>query len=202
MNLERHADTIPSMGSAAIGPWLRRWASECSTNIVEVGSWLGAGTAQLALGARMSGASIHVYDQWQANAREVRSAGLSGVELQEGQDTLPLVRDFLKPFKADITFHKGDIHQATWTGNPIGMYIDDAAKRPRAFHHVLKTFAPSWEDGCILVLMDFWYFESAGWRYRPQWLWSWLKRGRLEPLGDRFPGVSARAFRYDASRTS
>jgi hypothetical protein len=195
MDLERHARSLPSMGGTEIGPWLRRWASECSTNIVEVGSWLGAGTAQLALGARESGASIHVYDKWQATGPEVGKAGRVGLDLHEGQDTLPLVREHLAPFDVDITFHKGDVRKATWPGGPIGLYVDDAAKQPRTFRHIASTFGPHWEDGCVVVLMDYWFFETAGFRYRSQQLWAFWNRGRLERLEDRIGGTSAAAFR-------
>src|SRR5690606_12370375 len=50
--LERLADEFPSMGGKKIGPFLRKLAraAPSHTAIVEVGSWLGAGTAQLAIG--------------------------------------------------------------------------------------------------------------------------------------------------------
>jgi predicted O-methyltransferase YrrM len=52
--LELLASRIPSMGGTEIGAQLRRAArlAPANTAIVEVGSWLGAGTAQLALGVR------------------------------------------------------------------------------------------------------------------------------------------------------
>jgi hypothetical protein len=183
------------MGGTEVGPWLRRWASECSTSIVEVGSWLGAGTAQLALGARESGASIHVYDNWRATEEEVEKARRAGVELRRGQDTLPLVRANLELFDVDITFHQGDIRRSAWPGGPIGLYVDDAAKQPRTFRHVVSTFAPHWQDGCVVVLMDYWYFRKGGFRYRSQQVWAWWNRARLERLEDRIAGTSAAAFR-------
>ena len=51
-SLAEIADRIPSMGGMEIGPALREFARAAGPNkaIVEVGCWLGAGTAQLALG--------------------------------------------------------------------------------------------------------------------------------------------------------
>ena len=52
------------------------------TSIVEVGTWLGAGTAQLALGirerARPSEVALHCYDRWQANRSEITKAAGCG----------------------------------------------------------------------------------------------------------------------------
>ena len=54
MELNGIADQIPSMGGNEIGSVLRDLARQApaDTSIVEVGAWLGAGTAQLALGVR------------------------------------------------------------------------------------------------------------------------------------------------------
>ena len=52
--LHELAEKIPSMGGTEIGALLREAARNAPSNtaIVEVGCWLGAGTAQLALGIR------------------------------------------------------------------------------------------------------------------------------------------------------
>ena len=68
MDLYAMANRIPSMGGREIGPVLRNLArhAPAGTSIVEVGTWLGAGTAQLALGirerARPSEVALHCYD--------------------------------------------------------------------------------------------------------------------------------------------
>ena len=51
VDLNDIADGIPSMGGRRFGSLLRRLACDAlsGTSIVEVGCWLGAGTAQLAL---------------------------------------------------------------------------------------------------------------------------------------------------------
>jgi hypothetical protein len=168
--LERLAADFPSMGGKEIGPFLRRLAREAPSNtaIVEVGSWLGAGTAQLALGVRERGAdqsvTIHTYDRWIATKPEIEKA-LRKADLQfsAGQDTLRWVMDSLNPFGVNIRFVKGDITAVGWPGEPISVYVDDAAKAPTRFFHVLRTFGPSWIPGTtILVLMDFHYWEKTG----------------------------------------
>lgn len=166
MNLEEHIKSIPSMGGYQIASYLKeavRTIQEGRT-IVEVGCWLGAGTAQLAMEVSESNKNIeiHCYDQWEASETEVEKAQrLTGLSLKAGQDTLPVVKEFLSPFEVNIHYHKGDILKAKWIGNPIGLYIDDAAKRPKAFEYVLKTFGPYWIPGeTIIVLMDYHYWKK------------------------------------------
>ncbi len=152
-----------------MGPLLRRVArsAPADTSIVEVGCWLGAGTAQLALGIRVRQSAgrvrLHCYDRWQANVAEVEKAAHWGVVLSTGQDTLPHTRRTLEPFEVPVEFHKGDIADARWEGGPISVYVDDASKKWQTFHHVLLTFGPHWIPGeTVVVLMDYNIWKSTG----------------------------------------
>jgi hypothetical protein len=168
--LERRAASFPSMGGAEIGPFLRSLARDAppKTAIVEVGCWLGAGTAQLALGLRDRGVEqtvkLHTYDRWTASPSEAEKAmKKAGIILSEGYDTLPLVKEALRPFGVGIKFHKGDIADIRWKSGPISVYIDDASKKPVRFHHVLRTFGPSWVPNVTtIVLMDYHFWEKSG----------------------------------------
>jgi hypothetical protein len=168
--LEQRAARFPSMGSKEIGSFLRKLAREAPVNtaIVEVGSWLGAGTAQLALGIRDRGADrsvkIYSYDRWKASAGEVEKASRKAdLHFSVGDNTLPWVMDALKPFGVAIEFVRGDIAAIEWAGGPISVYVDDASKAPSRFDHVLRTFGPSWIPGVtILVMMDYHYWEKSG----------------------------------------
>lgn len=162
MQLEERADRIPSMGGRKISHVLREVAVEAATNtaIVEVGCWLGAGTAQLALGTRdredPDSVVLHCYDRWTASPTEVKKAAQVGVAIEEGADTLPFVKEALAPFGVQIQFHKGDLFNATWEDRPISVFVDDASKLPRLFHHALFTFGPHWIPGeTVVVFMDF-----------------------------------------------
>ena len=168
--LEERAALFPSMGGKEIGPFLRGLArnAPASTAIVEVGSWLGAGTAQLALGLRERGAeqsvTIHSYDRWIATKPEIeKAAQKANLRFSPNQDTLPWVMQALQPFGVGIKFVKGDIAVVDWAGGPISVYVDDAAKVPARFFHVLRTFGSWWVPGVtVLVLMDFHYWEKTG----------------------------------------
>ena len=112
-DLQERAERIPSMGGRKIGHVLQKVVVEAPTNtaIVEVGCWLGAGTAQLALGTREredpNSVVLHCYDRWTASPNEVRKAAQAGVSIEEGADTLPFTQDMLEPFGVQIQFHKG-----------------------------------------------------------------------------------------------
>ncbi len=199
---------IPSMGGTAIGDFLRNAAARvmAPSCIVEVGPWLGAGTAHLAMGAsdRDDAPEIHTYDMFQARGDEVVKASARDTALQLGQDTLPLVRSILEPFGGNIAYHKGDILAARWPGAPIGLYVDDAAKTPTLFYHALQTFAPSWIPGeTIVVLMDYRFWERqknnrARRRLRVQQNFVERHPTSFEEIHDPSFAGSIAAFRYIA----
>lgn len=159
------ADQIPSMRGRRIGRLLRKLARDApaDTSVVEVGCWLGAGTAQLALGLRERGGAadvwLHCYDRWQASQVEVEKAARRGVHLSVGEDLLPRVRQTLEPFNVPIRFHKGELVESAWSGGQISIYVDDTSTAPDLFYHALQTFGSSWVPGeTMIVLMDskFW----------------------------------------------
>ena len=191
------ADRIPSMGGARIGPLLRNLVrnAPAGTAIVEVGSWLGAGTAQLLLGAgerrRTREVAVHTYDLWRAYRDSRAKAAMFGVRLSWQEDTLPRVRRSLEPFGVPVEFHRGDIRKAGWNDGPISVYVDDAAKTPALFAHVLRTFGPSWMPGeTVVVLMDYDHWKRtgiAGHRCQKHFIES--NRNCFEPIACRSAGV-------------
>jgi hypothetical protein len=164
-DLEERARRMPSQGGVAIGPFLRAAAARvpAGSAIVELGAWLGAGTAHLALGAaeRADPPTIHVFDRFEAGAGEVGKAAKFGISLRRRQNTLPVVRELLAPFGVPIEYHRGAIDDQTWAGGPIGLQVDDAAKKAPTFFHVLRQFGPSWIPGTtVLVLVDYDFWRS------------------------------------------
>ena len=183
---------IPSMGGTEIGPWLAHWASEVPSGhaIVEFGTWLGAGTVHLALGAKKSGAPIHCYDRFQANAEQVAHAATFDVSLREGESLLPHVIENVAPYSDDVSFHAQDLSFISWQHGPIGLYVDDASKRkwPRAW----ATFGKAFVAGVTrLVMMDY-HFPSA----KPQRDFFADNDSIFELEHDKLGGSSAAVFRY------
>lgn len=207
--LIERAARMPSQGGVAIAADLRRLAAAVPDGmaIVEVGAWLGAGTAQLALGVhgRSNPPTIHVYDRFTASRGEIAKAAEFEVALARGQNTLPVVQDLLGPLAAPCRFHRGPIGDIAWAGGPIGLYVDDAAKKPNTFFHVMRSFGPSFVPGTtVLVLMDFNYWkkfppgpEADTLRVQTEFIAAHAHA--FEPLADADPaGTSAGFFRYVA----
>ena len=157
------ANSIPSQGGREIGYYLKDVAYKSKGDIVEVGAWLGAGTAQLCLGAIDGGnnVTIHVYDRFTVNSTELKKAKKQGVNLKGIKDTLPIVKSYIDQFECDVKFYKKGIKSIKkYKGGKIGVYIDDASKRKENFDHVMKIFKPHFIHGeTIVILMDFFYYE-------------------------------------------
>lgn len=199
---------IPSMGGREIGRHLRKWASECpdETSIIELGVWLGAGTAQLALGVKESGRDVivHGYDRFRASSSEVKKAEQQGIELVPGQNTEPVVVHLLRSagLLHYVGFSIGEISKAKRyedDDGPISMYVDDANKQPGNFIGALRNFGPYWMGRItIVVLMDYWYFEQKPTKTHLHFQHDWMQRNQFsfEPIMLRMPGTSAAAFRY------
>jgi hypothetical protein len=142
------------MGALKIADLLRQYAAQVPTGkaIVEVGSWLGAGTYEL---AAASNTVLHVYDYFKARGSEITKAAAFGIELAPEEDTLPMVKAYLKPFGSRVVFHKGAIHRAKYNGPPIGLYVDDASKS--LWKQVVRIFSPYFDQDTVLILMDYHY---------------------------------------------
>lgn len=121
----------------------------------------------------------------------------------EGQDTRPLVNFLLSDLETPVHLHKCDLRKATWKGGPIGLLIEDAAKRKHLFASMLETFGPSFVPGeTILVLMDYHLWREKGSRpmrieYRAQTEFIEAHPASFEHLGE--PDIrrtSTAVFRY------
>lgn len=154
---------IPSMGGGALGSIFEQYAYQSfdKTAIVELGTWLGAGTMSLIRGVERSKKNIevHSYDNFVIRGNEVDKARVFGVELKDGMDSLPIVKKYLSGYKVKLFLHKGEITNSKWDGLPISVYIDDACKYENTFIPALKIFSPFWIPGkTIIVLMDFYFY--------------------------------------------
>jgi len=206
-SLRADARKLPSQGGAEIGAWLEKYASEVpkGSAIVELGCWLGAGTAFLAIGANQSGASIHVYDRFNASAEEVVKARKFGVDLIEGQDTLPLVKGYMASYRRHnlvepirIHLERCNLKNVTWLRKwSVGLYVDDATKVEPLWLHAMETFKPYFIPGkTILVLMDYHFDEKAGDKYAAQKRYMIEHSDEFEIIGDRLNGTTTAVFRY------
>ena len=202
-DLRDYAKTFPSQGGVEIGPWLEKYASEVpeGSAIVELGSWLGGGTAYLALGAMKSKAEIHVYDRFVcASEEEQEKAAKFGVKLALGEDTLPRVMTALIKFGVGVHYTKNSFKPAIpvkWDDTRIGLYVDDLTKVELLWSHAMKTFRPHFIPGkTILVLMDYFFYEEKGHNYASQARYMQQRANEFEMIEERLAGTTAAVFRY------
>lgn len=197
-DIAEYAATLPSQGGVEIGPWLDRLAQGVPEGaaIVELGCWLGGGTAHLALGSLLSEAPVHTFDRWSATNQEVQKARRYGIALKENMDTLPLVQELLRPIPAAITYHRCNIKEVEWRGGRIGLFVDDATKVEPLWSHAMSVFKPHFIDGAMLVLMDYYFYESAGERYAAQKRYMADHAKEFTLIEERMAGTTAAVFRY------
>lgn len=156
-------NNIPHMGAKTIGPWLKDYAEKAPDNtaIIELGTWLGAGTKYLAEGA-MCGINkkVHTYDIFKIRGNEVEKAAIQGLKVFNKQDSLPIVKEFLKKYN-NICYHKGQILDAKWKKVSISVYLDDACKMPKEFTFAINLFSPFWiPEKTVVILQDFYYYKK------------------------------------------
>ncbi len=147
---------LPAFHPLLFARTLREYAARAPRNhtIVECGSWLGAGTYHL---ADASGPQpIHVYDNWIARQGEVEKAERLGeFGMRFGESYLPIVQENLRKFGDRIFYRQGDVTEARYDAGPIGLFLDDASKGK--IEKTWKIFAPHFAEGCIIILMDYFW---------------------------------------------
>lgn len=187
---------IPSLGGYQIRETLQRYAAEVEppNAIVEVGCWLGAATAQIVKTAR-PGVPIHVYDRFRANRREIRYAAKQGVRLSLSERTLPRVIESVTAAGGEgVHFHVGNIREASWSGEPIGLYVDDASKLDRVWAHSVETWITHVVPGGHLILMDY-HFEFRSGKPLAQKRYMECMKERFDMVEDHVAGTTVAVFR-------
>lgn len=165
--MESIADSIPSMGGKELGPFFDKYISNMDNglSVVEIGAWLGAGTAQMALALCRNGKSdskMYIYDRFKITKSEREKAEKQGLKIKAGTDSLPYVKKTLAPFSKVISmsFKKTDAHKAKYKSTAkIGLFVIDTAKRGEQFDAVMKHFRKHFVPGkTICFFMDYYYY--------------------------------------------
>ncbi len=166
MNLDDLAH-IPRMINEPTGRYCyqmgRRWSGPGLA--VELGCWLGYSCACMAKGLVAAGydREIHCYDHWRASREEVRHAKQrAGLKLKRKQDLTPVFLEFVTPVYERLVPHRCRVADARWDGEPIELFVLDAAKRNPDFATVLRAFGPSWIPGVTSVLLlDLYHYRQS-----------------------------------------
>jgi hypothetical protein len=161
--------TIPAMTSDAERDYYYFLALKHAGKgaIIELGAWLGAGTAAMAKGIKESGkdSKVHSYDRfrWDPRSHGPKSNGLRVTDL------FTTYKKNLGELLAFVDPHKGEIESYSWSGEPIALMVCDAPKRLKPVAHVLSTFGPYLMPGATMAWQDFCYppaYEIAACLYQ------------------------------------
>lgn len=202
--LEAAADLLPALHGTPARldlRWLAR-QTPAGTAVVHVGGWLGAGTAQLALGIRERAEGgevrLHAYDRWRANRWDVRQAARRDVRLKLDEDLLPRIRQAFEPYGVPIAWGRAEDLPTEWGGDPVSLYVDDGAAEPELGVQALLACAGSWVPGhTVVVFLDSIVMRRTGHGRGEQTLCRHLPTLRsacFAPVESARPGV----FRYTA----
>ena len=167
MDYRQLADSIPSMGGRQIGHIFDKYIKYLKPDraIIELGTWLGAGTAQMALSVinHNKNSKIYTYDKFIVSGRQPLKAQKEGWRLSQGENVYSKVCETLSLFPVPISVIQGIITDAVYSGEKIGLYVDDALKQPGRFEKGLEIFSPYFIPGeTIIILMDYYLWEKRG----------------------------------------
>jgi hypothetical protein len=159
---------IPAMTTDAERECFYRLAKEGASKgeVVELGAWLGAGSAWIAAGVRDSGVptKAKVYDRFEAKGNHAvkvdhwrKNHGVDqiarGTPFEQFRANLGPLLQYVEPTRAEI----GGIK---WNGGPVSVLICDAPKRVREISAVLTTFRKALKPGSVMAWQDFCHFPS------------------------------------------
>jgi len=144
--------------------WLTsEWARGAGA-VVDLGCFVGGSTAILAEGLRRAGlpGPVHAYDAFRisetAKARHLYARGIAPFE---GQDMLPLAREFLAPWADLVRLHPGRIEAQAWEDGPIEILALDASKTAGTMDRMAESFLPALIPGrSVIVQQDFLHWKQ------------------------------------------
>lgn len=148
-------------------------AKGCSLEgaIVDLGTFVGATTACLALGVlnnrRFSGEAvnrtrIHAYDLFQCDhiGAPMMNKFIGDRIYAEGDDILPIFKERLRPLLSLVDIHAGDIRQEKWTSEqPIEILGVDLCKHISITDYVIREFFTRLQPGSLVLHQDY----MTGW---------------------------------------
>lgn len=144
--------------------WLARDYADGSGAICDLGCFAGGSTARMAAGVADAGREtpVHAYDFFSIqDAQKERYLYPAGVPHFDGEDMLDAVKHVLSPWSRLVRLHKGDIRDATWSGDPIEILFVDAAKTPELADLIAHEFFPAVMPGrSVVVQQDYLHWRQ------------------------------------------
>jgi len=211
--IKKKIDRIPSQGGRQLGEDFDKYVSlmDNGLSIVEMGAWLGAGTAQIAYSMQKYGkdkSTLYCIDSFLVHGRELEKAKNQGLMVKHHQDTLSIVKNYLSELSenVNIEFHKMNVMTYKHTGEKIGVYVLDCAKKDPTFTTLITKMEKYFIPGkTIVFFMDYYYYKKtksdsnkAQERYvKKSHKYTLLKGQESKVIGEFFPSLSCAIMRYE-----
>lgn len=164
--MDTRTNIVPTMTPPEVHDYLRDighgWAGEGLA--VELGCWLGATTIPLLDSLTDVGYSdfYWAFDNWRATNSEVHKAKEQGLEIQLGQNLMPLFLKNAEEFGL-IQPIKGNLPDTLkeYNGDPIEICLFDAPKKDPVFTKCLKRLAPHFIPGITVIgFLDYYAYTK------------------------------------------
>jgi hypothetical protein len=153
--------------------WCRWFGAEAYTAqgaLVELGPWLGSLTTSLCEGlARNPRAAgrreiVHVYDlfEWSEIFEEWSRGTPHAGRFVAGDSFEAYYRSVLHDHLRFLSVERADLATAAWSGKPVELLVNDAAKSLRIADNVFRTFVPAMiPGGSYVAHQDFLWSTDA-----------------------------------------
>jgi hypothetical protein len=153
--------------------WCRWFGAEVYTAkgaLVELGPWLGSLTTSLCEGlvrnhrAARRRAIAHVFDlfEWSDIFEEWSRGTPHAGRFVPGESFESYYRSLLHEHARFLTVSRADLSSAAWSGEPIELLINDAAKSLRIADNVFRSFVPAMIPGrSYIAHQDFLWSTDA-----------------------------------------
>jgi hypothetical protein len=138
--------------------WATREGNPTTRVVVDAGCFLGGSTLALAGGiaARADGtpATVHSYDLFRFGSPTEHHWVPEGFDFAVGASTVPVFEHHVARVRPMVLPHAGDIRQAQWSADPIGVLFVDVAKSWSTGDAVWRQFFPALVPGESLIIQQ------------------------------------------------
>lgn len=143
--------------------WVASKHSAGSGAVVDLGPWLGCSSAALAEGLVRAGVEDPVQSFDLFEWRPSYMSTYLDRRLEDGDDFIPLFREFTASYGDRIRPQKADLMEHDWQGGPIDILFVDAAKSWGLTNAILRDFGPSLVPGQSTVILQDFKHTSTYW---------------------------------------
>lgn len=162
-SIVRYANKVPEIGHG--GKSIQNYLIQSAKNvksgqaIIDIAPCFGSTTLFLAEGIRQSGnkVKIYSYDRWIADDKmDIKINRKLNAAYPEGYDFKNIFMKNIEPVKELVVPIQCHVLDITWSGEKIGVYVDDIGVGKKRVDYLMRTFSPYFIPGkTILYMLDY-----------------------------------------------